>query len=121
MPNEIEKVVDFYKINFFQPKTQHDQNEWKSPLIITKEAYLLIKDDLINNKRIEINDELYNPYTIDTVKKFKVTESVTTILWKQDIRVQNKVKEYMQYEKKDATIERVKNMIKKAKEELNFN
>ena len=118
MWNEITRIETYYKINFFQPKTNQDKNVWKKPIIIPEEAYKLIKDDLINNKRIEINWELYNPYTIDTVKKHKIEESVSVILSNQDVRIQKKVKEYMQFEKKTTTIKRLENMIQKAKDEL---
>lgn len=118
MSKAIQKWTELYRINFFQPKTKDDRNDPKEPLIITKEIYWIIKDDLINNRRFEINWELYNPYTVDTVKRFKVDENVETVLKAQNPMVQKKVKEYMRYEKKHTNMQRLESMIEKAKEEL---
>ena len=121
MNTEIQKWIELYKISFFQPKTKDDMNEPKEPIIITKEAFNKVKEDLKNNKWIEINDELYNPYTVDTVKKFKMDENIYTILNNEPIEVQNKVKWYLKYEKKSTTVSRLKIMIEKAREELHLN
>jgi len=118
METWIQKWVELYKINFFQPKTNQDHNLWKEPIIITKEAYEEIKEDLKNNKRIEIDWELYNPYTIDTVKRYKIGEQINILLQKQPPEIQAKVKWYMKYEKRNTNIQRLESMIEKAKEEL---
>jgi len=120
MNKQIIKRVELYKINFFQPKTNKDQNEAKESLIITRDWFNRIKEDLKNNRRIEINWELFNPYTIDTVKKFKVDESVDMLLKQQNESVQEKVKWYMRYEKKNTDLQRLEAMIEKAREELNI-
>ena len=120
MSKEIQKWVELYKINFFQPKNKDDRNVAKESIIISKEAYFKVKEDLTNNKWIEIWDELYNPYTIDTVKKYKIEESIHNRLSKEPKQIQEKVKYYMKFEKKDTNLWRLELMIEKAREETNL-
>lgn len=121
MNTEIQKWIELYKINFFQPKTKDDRNEMKEPIIINKVVYEKVKQDLMNNKWIEINWELYNPYTIDCIKKFKMDENINSVLSLESYAVQDKVKTYMKYDKIDTTLQRLNSMIKKAREELKCN
>ena len=68
MSTEIQKWVEVYKINFFQPKTKDDQNPIIEPIVITKQWFESIKWDVKNNKWIEVWWNLYNPFTIRSIE-----------------------------------------------------
>lgn len=109
MKNEIVKFKQLYKVVF---------KEWLAPKLITPEIFVGIKEDLKNNNWIELDDELYNPFEVKMIIKYKVQDWITDKLKVEHELVQKKVREYMRLYKKELTVWVLENMVIKAKEDL---
>lgn len=107
METEIVKYQELYKVLF--------KDENINDIIINIEVYKLVKEDIKNNKRVEIDWNLYNPYEIRMITKFKVDDNFTFRLNQETIEIQRQVKEFMKNYKKDITSLVLENMINKAK------
>ena len=105
--NEIVKYQELYKVIF----TDENIKE----IIITSEIYNLIKEDIKNNKWVEIDWNLYKPYEFKMVVKFKIDDGFVFRLNQETEEVQKQVKEFMKNYKKDITSTVLENMINKAK------
>lgn len=96
-----------YKIVFKDEET-HDK-------LITPQQFDKIKEKLFKNEWIEVDEELYNPFEIRKIIKFKIQDWISQILSKELESIQKKVREYMRTYKKEINIWVLENMIKKAK------
>ena len=106
MTTEIVKFKQLHKVIF------KDEGE---PKLISAEIFQNIKEDLKENKWIEIDDELYNPFEIKKIIKYRVQDWITDKLKQETDWIQRKVKEYMRLYKKELTMWVLENMINKAK------
>lgn len=107
METEIVKYQELYKVLF--------KDENINDIIINIEVYKLIKEDIKNNKWVEIDWNLYNPYEIRMITKFKVDDNFSFRLSQETVEIQRQVKEFMKNYKKDITGLVLENMINKVK------
>lgn len=107
MSKEIIKWKQLYKVIF-------KDNE--NPKLITPQQYELIKKDLFLNKWVEIDNELFNPFQILKITKYKTQDGIVSRLNKENEEIQKKVRWFMRNYKNELTIWVLENMINKAKE-----
>jgi len=110
MTKSIVKYETLYRIVFRDEETPDK--------LITKTIFNEIKQDILKNKWIELWWELYNPYLIKKIVKYKISKWINVRLSKEKEEIQHKVREYMRWYYKEITLWVVENMIKKAKWEL---
>ena len=108
MKSEIIKWQELYKVYL---------KDWEEK-VISSEIYENIKQDLFDNKWIEINKELFNPFEIKKITKFKVQDWIKERLSIEPENIQKKVREYIRTYKKELTLWVLENMILKAKWKL---
>ena len=106
MKNEITIYRDLYKVIF----------KWDEPTkLITPQQYTIIKQKLFKSEWIELDDQLYNPFEVIKIIKYKTQDWIVQRLWKECEEVQIKVKEEMRVYKKPLTLAVLENMIAKHK------
>lgn len=104
---EITIWKQFYKIVFKDEDTQDK--------LITPEQFDKIKSKLFKNEWVEVDQELYNPFEIRKIIKFKIQDWITQRLSKESEKIQREVREFMRVYKKEINLWVLENMIKKAK------
>lgn len=104
---EITIWKQFYKIVF---KDEEIQDK-----LITPEHFEKIKIKLFKNEWIEVDEELYNPFEVRKIVKFKIQDWISQKLSLESEKVQREVREYMRTYKKELNMWVLENMIKKAK------
>ena len=109
---EIVKWKQLYKVVF--------KEEWEVKLI-SPEQFTSIKTKLFKNEWIEVDNELYNPFEIKKIIKYKTQDWIVWILTKEPEEVQKRVKELMKLYKKELTVWVLKNMIWKTRGDLHIN
>lgn len=112
MSKEIVVWKNLYKVIF--------KEEWEVKLI-TPEQFTSIKAKLFKNEWVEIDNELFNPFEIKKIVKYKTQDWIVWILNKEPEQVQTKVREFMKLYKKELTVWVVENMVLRAREDLHIN
>ena len=107
MTTEIIKWKQLYRIVF-------KWEDWDK--LISPNQFWIIKEKLFKNEWIEVDWELYNPFEIKKIVKYKTQDWIVQLIAAETEPIQKKVREYMKLYKKELTIWVVKNMITKAKE-----
>lgn len=103
---EIIKWKQLYKIVFKDESTPNK--------LVTPSQFDTIKQKLFRNEWIEVDNELYNPFEIRKIIKFKTQDGIIQRLNKEPEDVQVKVREFMKLYKKELSMGVVENMILKA-------
>ncbi len=93
---QLVKWKQLYKVVFKEEDSQ--------PKIITPEAYKGIKKDLFNNKWIELDGELYNPFLIKKIVKYETQDGIVQLIKEESEDIQEKVREFMRLYKKKLTV-----------------
>lgn len=109
MSNEIIKWKELYKVIF--------KEDWEIKLI-TPGQFQSIKQKLFKNEWVEIDNELFNPFEIKKIVKYKTQDGIIWLINNEPEEVQKKVRELMKLYKKELTVWVVKNMISKVREDL---
>ena len=112
MKNEIVVWKNLYKVVF--------KEEWEVKLI-SPEQFASIKAKLFKNEWIEVDNELYNPFEIKKIVKYKTQDWIVAIINKEPEEVQKRVKELMKLYKKELTVWVLNNMVAKVREDLHIN
>lgn len=105
MSTEIVKYKELYKIIFKDDETK----------VISAEMCKKIQGDLQKNSWIVIDDEIYNPFEIKKIVKFKMQDWINERLKVENESVQKQVRGFIKVYKNDVTLWVLENMIKKAK------
>ncbi|MCP4523127.1 MAG: hypothetical protein GY828_02810 [Candidatus Gracilibacteria bacterium] len=85
------------------------------PKIVSEKVCEIIKQQWINNKPVQIDDEMYSPFEIKKIIENKMDDQISIILSKEDESVQTEVKNKIRNYKNKLTIGVVKNMIDRVK------
>lgn len=109
--NEIVKWKQLYKIIM--------KEEWEVKLI-SPEQFESIKKKLFKNEWIEVDNELYNPFEIKKIVKYKTQDWIVWIISKEPEEVQKRVKELMKLYRKELTVWVLNNMVAKVREDLHL-
>lgn len=102
---EIIKYKKMYKIIFKDD----------DPKIVSEEVCNLVKQQWVNNKPIQIDDEMYSPFEIKKIVENKMDDQILVRLSWESEYVQTEVKNKIKNYKKQITIWVVENMIHKVK------
>ena len=103
--SEIIKYKKMYKIIF-----KDDE-----PKIVSEEVCNLVKQQWINNKPVQIDDEMYSPFEIKKIVENKMDDQILVILSKESDSIQSEVKNKIKNYKNKITLWVVENMIHKVK------
>lgn len=103
------KWKQLYKVIF--------KDEWDVKLI-TPEQFTSIKQKLFKNEWVEIDNELFNPFEIKKIVKYKTEDWIIWVINQQPQEVQKRVREIMKNYKKNLSVWVVQNMITKVRNDL---
>ena len=85
------------------------------PKIVSEEVCNSIKQQWINNKPIQIDDEMYSPFEIKKIVENKMDDQIMVLLSKETANIQSEVKNNIKNYKNKITLWVVKNMIDKVR------